>query len=146
MKGDRLYKLAFKKASKKKFNKKEVFELLDKSFTLGNPKAAYAIGNWHIHGIYVKKDYKKAVGYFRFAADKNNPDACFNLAISLEKGKGTGKNLNSAFIFYLKSTLLGNKQALVEVGRCYYHGIGVKKNQKLADVFLDRAEELGIKW
>ena len=45
--------------------------------------------------------------------------------------------------FYLKAAIRGSKEAIWEVSRCYHFGVGVKKNKELADIWYDRAEELG---
>lgn len=49
-----------------------------------------------------------------------------------------------AFKLYLKAALLGERQSLYEVGRCFYYGIGIEKNQEVANVWLEEAERHGI--
>lgn len=91
----------------------------------GNGKAEYALTTWYLYGKEVKKDLKKAVELLKKLADKNISEANFNLTVCFETGQGIKQDL--VFKHYLKSALLGDKQSLYEVGRCYYHGIGVKK-------------------
>ena len=78
------------------------------------------------------------------AADKNVADACYDLAVSYEKPEGVAANLEKAFELYVKAALHGDNQSFHEVGRCYYYGIGVPSNKTLADIWLEKAEELGI--
>ncbi|HDH01092.1 MAG TPA: sel1 repeat family protein, partial [Nitrospirae bacterium] len=54
------------------------------------------------------------------------------------------KNLNLALEYYMRAALNGEKQSVYEVGRMYYHGIGVEKNRKLAKVWYEHAKKLGI--
>jgi uncharacterized protein len=145
MKGDRIYLAALLKAKRKVFDKKEVYLMLQKAYNLGNSKAAYAIGSWYFNGQYVKKNIVEAVKYFKEAAAQNEPNACFDLAICLEKGKGIKKNSKKSFEYYMKAALAGDKQSFYEVGRCYFYGIGTPKNKDIAWLWLDKAKNLGIK-
>ncbi|TJY66051.1 sel1 repeat family protein [Sphingobacterium alkalisoli] len=47
-------------------------------------------------------------------------------------------------MYYSKACLLGDKQAIYEVGRCYYYGIGINKNEEIAKIYLDIANTYGI--
>ena len=78
------------------------------------------------------------------AVNKNLPEACYDLAVCYEEPAGVVKNQEKAFELYLKAALYGDKQSFHEVGRCYYYGIGVIKNKSLADIWLEKAEELGV--
>ena len=142
MKGDKLYSKAKKEAYSGNF--KLAYFLLLKAAKLKNPKAFYALGNWYLHGRYVTRDYSKAIQYLSLAANEKNPNALYDLAVCYEQGTGLKKNLKRAFELYLKAALRGDKQSHYEVGRCYYYGIGISKNENLADLWLERAEELGI--
>ncbi len=141
MKGDAIYKRALKLASQNDSNKEFVFELLMKSYNLGNYKAAYAIGTWYLFGEYVKKNFATAFTYLKYAADGGVADACIDLAVSYETGKGVKKDKHQAFIYYLKAFFLGHKKASYEVGRHYYYGLSVPKNIEIAKVWLNLTEE-----
>ena len=41
-------------------------------------------------------------------------------------------------------TFWGDKQSIYEVGRCMFYGIGTKRDRRLADAWLARAEALGV--
>lgn len=142
MKGDRLYNKALFEA--KLGNDKVAFDLLEKSAKYKNSKAYYALATWYLHGKYVKKDVYTGNYYLRLSAELKNPDAFFNLGISYEKGAGIDKNEDKAFECYLQASLRGHKQSCYEVGRCYYYGIGIKEDKDMAEIWLERAEELGI--
>jgi len=78
------------------------------------------------------------------AANANVPDALFDLAVSYEKGELGGRNTKRAFKLYLRDALRDQHQSVYEVGRCYEYGIGVKKDTRLAEIWLDRARERGV--
>ena len=123
-----------------------IFDLLTKAFEEENDfRAAYAIATWYLHGKFVKKDIKEGIKYLKIAAKNKIPLALYDLAISYEEGLGVKKNKRKAFKCYMKAVLEGEKQSIFEVGRCYYYGIGVKKDKKIADIWLEKAEELGLK-
>lgn len=103
----------------------------------GDPRAAYALGTWYLHGEHVLRDQAKGVALIREAAAANVPDAVFDLAVSYERGVGVRQNLRKAAEFYLRAALLGEPQSPYEVGRCYYYGIGVAKDARMARVWLD---------
>lgn len=143
-KGDRLYSKALAEARNERHNVKLVQNLLEKAMKLGNPKAIYALGTWYLHGKNVVKDTSKAIEFFKLASEGDVSDAYFDLAVCFEKGVGVKLNEEKAFANYLKAALIGDKQAIYEVGRCYYHGIGVTKNKKIANIWLEWAEKNGI--
>ena len=45
---------------------------------------------------------------------------------------------------YLNAALHGDTQSVEEVARCFYYGIGIEKNIDVAEIWYQRAEELGI--
>jgi uncharacterized protein len=135
-KGDQLYLRALKEARNKKPKWHVVQSQLERASDLGNGKAIYALGTWYLHGRVYKKDFKKAVELLKVACDKNIPDAHFDLAVCFEKGKGIKKNLREAFLSYLRAFCLGDKDAAYEIGRCYYHGLGVKADKEIGKIWL----------
>jgi TPR repeat protein len=78
------------------------------------------------------------------SARKKNPDAMYGLAISYEKGVGVKKGKKKAFESYLKDALRNKHQAFEDVARCYYYGIGVKSNRRVARIWFERAKELSV--
>jgi len=119
-------------------------DLLNKALKVGNPEAAYALGTWYFYGRKFKKDIKKGIKLWQYAAKQNFPDAVWDLAISYEKGVGLKRDLKKAFECYQKAALYGEKNAFHAVGRCYYYGIGTQQNRTLAWIWLDKAKSLGV--
>lgn len=139
------YKEAFEEMNKETPDITKAYNLLVESYDMGNHKAAYALGTWYLHGKHVKVDLKKAIDLFNYATKTNIPEACFDLAVCYEKGTGVKIDLEKAFELYMRAALFGDSQSFYEVGRCYYHGVGIQQNERLANIWLDKAEELGVK-
>ena len=138
------YEKATKEIYKKKPDIELVKKLLFKADEEGDDRASYAIATWYLHGKYLEKDFKKGAFYLEKSAEKNNPEALFDLAICFETGKGKRKNFKKAFQCYLNAALHGDTQSVEEVARCFYYGIGIEKNIDVAEIWYQRAEELGI--
>ena len=64
---------------------------------------------WGLGGI--KKDYKKAIQYYKQAADLNNPTALWNLAVCYDNGLGVKKNHNLCVNYAKKAADLGLQEA-----------------------------------
>lgn len=139
------YAEALKRMRRKNPALDEVADLLSAAHAAGDARATYALATWHLHGRFFRKSIRKAVALFRQAARHNVPDALFDLAICYELGEGVQKNEKTALELYLRAALQGDQQSVHEVGRCYYYGIGVKRDRDVADVWLARAEQLGVK-
>ncbi len=144
MKGDRLYNKAMRHAADENADLHQVYLLLSKAQQLGHSGATYALATWYLHGKFVEQNFGKAFHLLQQAADDNVAEACFDLAICYERGHGVKVNPKNAFLNYTKASLLGDRQAIYEVGRCYYYGIGTGKSATLAKLWLDIAAHYGI--
>lgn len=132
-KGDKLYDKALKIALQEDYNFKEIISLLNESIEkYHNAKAAYALATWYLFGKHVRKNYIKAFNLLEKSIEwEPNKDAYFDIAICYEMGKGTKKDFKKAFHFYLLAAFYGNIKAKYEIGRCFYYGIGVSKDDEL---------------
>lgn len=137
-KGDGFYKLALKEATSVPENNEKAFNYLQKAAQKNNAKALYALATWYIFGKHVKKNLKKGVGLLIQSTENDGPpEAFFDLAISYELGKGVDKDATQAFKNYLLAMAKGDQNAIYEVGRCFYHGIGVEKNPEIGQSLVD---------
>lgn len=122
-------------------------KLMEQSYNLGYPKACYALATWYLHGAFgYNLDYKKAVILLKTAAKNGINEAFYNLAVSYETGRGVRKNESKAFQYYLNSSLNGDADSILAIGRCYYYGIGIETNKAVAKIWLNKAKELGLNW
>lgn len=140
----RSYKVALKEATKKNPNYKKVVASLKRALRSGDPNAAYALATWYLNGKVFEGNIKKAIPLLSKAAKGMVPSANYDLGIAFEKGIGVRKNARRAFELYLTASLLGDEDAVFETGRCYYYGIGIRKDRRTAEVWLHRADQLGV--
>jgi len=138
------YERALEEMRSKKPNKNLVFKLLNDAHTSGDALASYALATWYLHGEHVDEDIPKAVSLLQYAAEKNVTNAMYDLAVYYENNASEKYTDEEVFKLYLKAALRGDSQSIYEVGRCYYYGIGTAKSESLAEIWLERAEELGI--
>jgi hypothetical protein len=140
----RPYKDALKEAVKKRPDSQRVSALLNKAMHLGDPNAFYALATWYLNGVIFEKNIKKAIPLLIKAAKGMVPAANYDLAIAYEKGAGVTKSKKRAFELYLTAALLGEEAAILETGRCYYYGIGTRRDTGTAKIWLQRAKQLGV--
>lgn len=140
-KGDKLYYKALHLAEQESYDYREVLQLLNESILLGNKKASYALATWYLNGFHVRKNYKRAFSLLKDAVEGGNEngftlykDALLDIAICYELGNGVDKDLHKAFQYYILAAFSGETQALEEISRCLYYGIGVPKDEKFSSV------------
>jgi TPR repeat protein len=111
---------------------------LEDAYKGGDKRAAYALGTWYLFE-------KKALDLLAEAADARVPDALYDLALVYEEGElGVTPDPDRAFELYLRAALRGQEQSVYEVGRCYYYGLGIPEDRRIAALWRERASELGI--
>lgn len=142
-KSSRFYDRALAEIKARPPNHEKALSLLERAHRAGDPRATYALGTWWLHGHVVGRDIKKGLAMIRWAASAGIPEAHFDLAVSLELGEGIRKNTTAAAHHYLRAALSGDSQAVFEVGRCLYWGIGLAKDRRNAQAWFDKAAELG---
>lgn len=147
MKTSKYYDQALAEAQGQGADIQKALHLLNRAYKQGDPRAAYALGTWYLHGkgTIVPKNLVKAVPLLREAAENDHAEAAYDLAVSYEKGIGIRKSEKKAAALYVKGALLGDTQSVYHVGRCYQHGLGVKRDRAIAAVWYDRAEKLGFR-
>ena len=140
------YGKAYEMATKMQPDMEGAFHQLEKASQIGDGRALYALGTWYLRGNepIVRPSRRKAIQYLRRASEAGVAEAMYDLAVCYEKGFGVKKSMQRAFEYYSRAALAGDFQSYYEIGRMYYHGIGVQRNRKLADIWLDKAKELGI--
>ena len=77
----------------------------------------------------IKESFRK---YLEEAAAAKNPDALCMLGIYHARGIAGEKNLSKMFQCFKKAADLGSAEGYLNLGRCYFEGLGVKKNYTAA--------------
>ncbi|KAJ2802066.1 hypothetical protein H4R20_003425 [Coemansia guatemalensis] len=112
-------------------------------------------------GFHEEGDLVSATGYFKRAADKQNPLGMLFYGLSLRHGWGCQPNEHLAFIFLQKAgeivvphvkdmdpAVAGMAReelamAIYELGQSYRHGWGVSRNKKTAAYYFEVSADLG---
>jgi TPR repeat protein len=142
---DMLYDKAISEMRSERPDNAKVVDLLREAIDTGSPHAAYALATWYLHGKddVIRQDYAEAVKLLELAADTHHPSALYDLAVCYANGEGVEKNDHKAFDLYLQSALHGDSGAFFKVGQAYFYGVGIAVDRRVADIWLDRAHELG---
>lgn len=112
-------------------NNKLAIEWLIKGANRGNEDAQYLLFTCYSQGKGVPQNQKVALGFLMQSAEGANKYAQFELG-EYYMGKS---NYDHAVEWFKKSARQQHASAQLELGRCYYYGLGTI-----------RAEEIGLKW
>ena len=112
------------RAGKTDFDK--AFKLFREAADKGNTSGMQMVGFCYKIGAGVKQEEKEYQKWLMKAVERKDDTAMFLLG---ELHIGNNKK-EEAFQWYKKSAELGNEFAAYELSRCYYRGIGVKKDEK----------------
>ncbi|MCA9028839.1 MAG: sel1 repeat family protein [Planctomycetaceae bacterium] len=91
----------------------------------------------------IPKDHKRAVRWYRKAADQGHAEAQNLLAECLREGVGTRKSNKEAVYWFRQSALQGYADAQVSLGYALYYGTGIKKDVQEAFVWYRKAARQG---
>ena len=81
-----------------------------------------------MHGYGVAKDYKKALEYFKAAAERGNADAQFNLGAMYIGGKGVKLSYERALHFFTLSAHQGHTLATYNLAQLHLNGLGTPRS------------------
>lgn len=84
-------------------------------------------------------DYPRAAYWFLNAAEKGNPLAMYNLAISYRNGWGVSQNLRKYYDWMVKSAEAGYHNGLLKLGDFYRDGVVVEE-ERLFESDLEKAK------
>jgi len=91
------------------------------------------------------QEFDKAIPLLKQAAELGNAEAQYNYGVTLEFGYGIEKNIDSAFVWYLKSAEQGWNDGLYKMMMAHANGVGAEQsNEKAFDYALECAENNDI--
>lgn len=88
----------------------------------------------------------EAAQLYRKLADEGDCEACYNLAVHYDFGKGVPVNHRLAVKYYRIAAAQGHDMATYNLGCSYEHGRGVRQDRRKALSLYRRALELGDHW
>lgn len=114
----------------------------EKDVETGDPRTQNKLGRNYQNGIGVSQNYKKAVYWYRKAADQGYADGQNNMGWMYQKGLGVKKDLGRALYWYRKAADQGYSIARYNVGTMYMKGTGIGKDPARAVTwFLNAADQ-----
>lgn len=119
------------------------FSLYELAWSHGNRMAVDAIADMYSEGVGVRKDYLEAQKWYQMAMDE------FESIYSMEKLgilylKGPGdieRDYKKAYAMFKRASELGGVGGAHYLGYMYYYGLGVEKNEELAQTWFDRSKK-----
>lgn len=104
-------------------------ELLEQAAALGHAEAAEMAGTAHERGFGTVPDDRKALGYYRQAAEAGRPLGQNNYGAFLNQGRGgAARDVDQAIAWYRKAAEQGHAMAQANLCRQYYMGEGIEKD------------------
>ena len=90
-----------------------------------------------------KEDLKKAIYWYKKAAEQGNADAQYRLGDCYYNGAGVEEDEQQAVYWYRKAAEQGNADAQHSLGLCYFNGEGVEEDKQQAIYWYIKAAEHG---
>ncbi|KAI8883478.1 HCP-like protein, partial [Backusella circina FSU 941] len=138
-------------------DEKEAIEWFTKSGVQRNLQALYQLGLIERRGkrsseavtvkkdtletVVLKKNIKRALLFFKYAADHGCLEAQLLLAKIHDEGDHVNNDSNEAFIYYTQAAKHGNPEAIYRVGYMYLEGQGTKQDYINAYRYIVKAAE-----
>lgn len=107
------------------------FELFEKAANLGDASSLVNLGYFYDKGIYIKKNWDKALYYYKKASALGDGSAANNIAIHYRSRHEYPK----ALWWFHRAARLSNHDVFLNIAQLYEKGHGVKKNPKIAAQF-----------
>ncbi len=123
-------------------DEREEYLRLKKKADEGDADAQFLVGLCFEKGKkWTSKSYKKALHYYKLAADQCHSNAQTHLAMLYMDGLGTTQNFNQAFHYAKLAADQGNSTGYVLLGEFYAEGKGIDKSPEEALRFFQLADE-----
>jgi uncharacterized protein len=118
---------------------------LEAAANAGDPEAQFLLGKAYWHGNGVKMDRRKAVEYYRKAAEKNHANALAGLGVAYALGSGVDKKNETVSLDYTrKAAEQGSPIGQMNFGVALLDGRGVEKNKAEGLRLITKAAEAGL--
>ena len=105
----------------------------------GNPDYQYAYGMCLEKGYGVEKNERQALDWFKKAAEHGHERAPYVLGT----GIAVNQNNDLAFSYFRQGAEAKEEQAMLNLGNCYFYGMGTTKDEKMALKWWTAAAEAG---
>jgi TPR repeat protein len=126
-------------------NPAEALKWFERAAALGPSSADFYLGYLYRQGVGVQRNPVRAAQYLQRAYKAGDLQANFLLAIMYENGEGgLPRDPRGAVEMLAASAAAGDPYAQVELGNCYYNGVGVAQNHGSAALWYFKAAQTGL--
>ncbi len=123
---------------------KNLLEEMEKMAEEGCIAADVFLGGVYYNGRFRQKaNIARGVGYWKIAAQADNPEAQFNISYAFYAGEGMEKDYDMARMMALLSMEYGYPKAARILGNLYRKGYGVQKAPEKAMYYYEKGVQLG---
>lgn len=142
---DQAYKASLKRRISSDNRLSDVAKKIETQAFEGVPEAQHDMGAIYVagHGK-IKPDLKRAVFWFREAADNGIGNAKYNLGVLYHQGLGVDADLDKAISLYKEAADSGHAEAQYNLGIANIEGIGVPYNPGNAAQYFEKAANQGV--
>jgi uncharacterized protein len=116
--------------------------ILSQESVKGAVESQTALGLMYDKGIGVAQNYRKAVSFFRQAAERNDPIAQYHLGVKYVNGHGVEEDPSEAYIWFAISFNNGYESAADPL-RILNQTLSTVEKQQALDVVVKKMEKLG---
>ena len=109
----------------------ESMRLIEESAASGDANSKYLLGKMYTNGENVARNYDEGRKYLEEAAKANHPGALCLLGVYHARGLAGERSIAKMVDCFRKADRLGSAEGSLQLGRCFFEGIGVKKNPAL---------------
>ena len=122
-----------------------VISYFEKAVEAGIPRAALNLGALYYNGVFVERNFRKAIELYTIASESDETDiasiACSNLGYCYYYGRDIEVDYEKAFKYFFRSAVFyNNPVALYKLGDMYRNGNFVAKDEKMAYKLYREAE------
>jgi len=120
-----------------------VIDALERRGNRGESEALACLAYLYRFGVGVTKNAKRALAYYRRAAELGDPEAGFCAADMYRSGEGSRKDLRTAVRYFRNAAERGSADALASLGYMHWYGQGLRKDRPAALKLYRSAARLG---
>ena len=126
-------------------NYAEAARWFERATAMGHSDADFYLGYMYLQGLGVPRNANRAAQLLQRAYRAGDLQANFLLAVMYEAGEGgLPRDPRGAVEMLAASAAAGDPYAQVELGNCYYNGVGVTQNHGSAALWYVKAARVGM--
>lgn len=120
------------------------FEEVSQRAAAGDVEAMFDVGRAYYTGQGAARDFAKAAGYFRTAAEAGHAKAQTNLGSLYVEGRGVEKDIAKGVEWFRKAAAQGDSNAMLNLGWMAFEGLGANPDPATGLEWYRKAADAGL--